>query len=94
MSGDLIDRPALIAALEAEQDRLADLDDRRGGIDLAIGVVEQAGSRERGEPMLGLATTRQLLDEVAARIEVDYFRGGGGLEYSTVTGRPAPEATS
>jgi len=37
---------------------------------------------------LGLATTGQLLDEVRARIELDYYSGGGGLEYSTVKGRP------
>jgi hypothetical protein len=37
---------------------------------------------------LGLATTRELLDELRTRIEVDYFAGGGGLEYSTVAGRP------
>jgi hypothetical protein len=37
---------------------------------------------------LGLATTRELLDELRARIEIDYFAGGGGLGYSTVKGRP------
>lgn len=36
------------------------------------------------EPMLGLATTRQLLDEIRARIEVDGANGGGGLDYRTV----------
>lgn len=40
------------------------------------------------EPNLGLATTAQLLDEIRARIEVDYYRGGGGLDYSTTAGRP------
>lgn len=39
------------------------------------------------EPRLGLATTRQLLDEITARIDVDYAMGGGGLDYSTVSGR-------
>ena len=39
-------------------------------------------------PKLGMATTKQLLDEVATRIEMDYYAGGGGLDYSTVTGRP------
>lgn len=46
------------------------------------------------EPMkanLGLATTAQLLDEIRARIEVDYHAGGGGLEYTTVRGRPATQ---
>jgi hypothetical protein len=37
---------------------------------------------------LGLATTRELLEEIAARIAVDYYSGGGGLDYSTVHGRP------
>jgi hypothetical protein len=40
------------------------------------------------KPNLGLATTRQLLDELRARIEVDYVMGGGGLDYTTVGGRP------
>lgn len=40
------------------------------------------------EPLLGLATTRQLLDELAARIDGDYSNGGGGLDYTTVAGRP------
>jgi hypothetical protein len=40
------------------------------------------------QPQLGLATTRQLLDEIAARIDVDYSSGGGGLDYTTVGGRP------
>lgn len=39
-------------------------------------------------PNLGLATTRQLLDELRARIETDYAVGGGGLDYTTVHGRP------
>ena len=37
---------------------------------------------------LGLATTAQLLDEIRTRIEIDYFAGGGGLDYTTVGGRP------
>ena len=41
------------------------------------------------EAHLGLATTRQLLDELRTRIEVDYFVGGGGLDYTTMSGRPA-----
>jgi len=40
------------------------------------------------KPNLGLATTRELLDELRTRIEVDYYVGGGGLDYSTVNGRP------
>jgi hypothetical protein len=40
---------------------------------------------------LGLATTRELLDELRARIEVDYYAGGGGLDYTTVGGRPGIE---
>ena len=37
---------------------------------------------------LGLATTEALLAELRSRIDVDYLNGGGGLYYSTVTGRP------
>lgn len=45
--------------------------------------------RETRLPNLGLATTAQLLDEIRARIEVDYyFAGGGGLDYTSVAGRP------
>ena len=39
-------------------------------------------------PHLGLATTREILDELRCRIEIDYYAGGGGLDYSTVKGRP------
>lgn len=46
---------------------------------------------EQPQPNLGLATTRQLLDELRARIDVDYASGGGGLDYTTVGGRPLPE---
>lgn len=41
-------------------------------------------------PNLGLATTRELLEELRCRIEIDYYAGGGGLDYSTVNGRPQP----
>lgn len=42
------------------------------------------------EPHLGLATTRELLAELAARIEVDGVNGGGGLDYRTADGdRPS-----
>lgn len=40
------------------------------------------------QPSLGLATTGQLLEELRARIEMDYYAGGGGLDYTTVGGRP------
>lgn len=39
-------------------------------------------------PYLGLAKTGELLDELRSRIEIDYFVGGGGLDYTTVGGRP------
>jgi hypothetical protein len=39
-------------------------------------------------PNLGLATTRELLEELRARIEIDYYSGGGGLDYTVVKGRP------
>jgi hypothetical protein len=54
----------------------------------AVGDALLAFLREQERPLLGLATTRQLLDELRTRIEIDYFAGGGGLDYSTVTGRP------
>lgn len=38
-------------------------------------------------PHLGLATTRELLAELTARIETDFVMGGGGLDYTTVDGR-------
>jgi hypothetical protein len=45
------------------------------------------------EPNLGLATTGELIDEVRARIQVDYAAGGGGLDYTTVDGRPDEQET-
>lgn len=52
-------------------------------VDALVGrVKEMTGSN------LGLATTQELLDELRARIELDYFAGGGGLQYTTVGGRP------
>lgn len=45
--------------------------------------------RKGSGPMLGRATTEQLLNELRARIEVDYHNGGGGLQYTTVSGRPS-----
>lgn len=55
----------------------------------AIGDALLAVIKEQERPLLGLATTRELLDELSTRIEIDYFNGGGGLDYSTVGGRPA-----
>ena len=52
----------------------------------AVEVAERLA--EQDEPHLGLATTWQLLDELRARIEVDYYNGGGGLQYTTKDGRP------
>lgn len=51
----------------------------------AIGdeLVARLRARE-DEPRLGLATTRQLLDEITTRIEIDGYSGGGGLDYRTV----------
>jgi len=43
--------------------------------------------KRQPEPLLGLATTRELLAEISARIEVDGANGGGGLDYRTVGGR-------
>jgi hypothetical protein len=55
--------------------------------DLAMAIIEKVMELD-SEPMLGLATTRQLLRELEARIEVDYYSGGGGLDYTSVKGRP------
>lgn len=50
----------------------------------AVKVLLTWAEGKRTEPLLGLATTKQLLDEIAARIEVDGSNGGGGLGYRTV----------
>lgn len=54
----------------------------------ALLVVRGERDEAVERPNLGLATTRELLDELRARIEIDYFAGGGGLDYTTVGGRP------
>jgi hypothetical protein len=52
----------------------------------------QAENEElRNKPNLGLAMTRELLAELRTRIMIDYYNGGGGLEYTTVGGRPSPK---
>lgn len=49
-------------------------------------LVAELNHQERAN--LGYATTGELLDELSARIDVDYYSGGGGLGYTTVYGRP------
>lgn len=49
-------------------------------------LIAELNSQEK--PNLGLATSRELLKEITTRIEIDYYAGGGGLDYSTVKGRP------
>jgi hypothetical protein len=57
--------------------------------DLMQRALEDAkGTEDRPKANLGLATTAQLLEELKARIEIDYYSGGGGLQYTTVGGRP------
>jgi hypothetical protein len=57
--------------------------------DLMQRALEDAkGTEDRPKANLGLATTAELLEEIKARIEVDYYSGGGGLQYTTVGGRP------
>ena len=51
----------------------------------ARAVVDYLDSVLADGPRLGLATTRELLAEIAARIDVDHALGGGGLDYCTVT---------
>lgn len=53
-----------------------------------IGEALMEFIQDQEQPLLGLATTRELLAELSTRIELDYFAGGGGLDYSTVKGRP------
>lgn len=56
---------------------------------LALAIVDEMMPLfKRDTPLLGLATTRQLLEELTTRIDVDYLAGGGGLDYTTVRGRP------
>jgi hypothetical protein len=51
-------------------------------------LEDAKGTEDRPKANLGLATTAELLDELRARIEIDYYSGGGGLQYTTVGGRP------
>jgi len=49
------------------------------------GLRQGLGAYPKQEgPLLGLATTRQLLEEITTRIMVDGYNGGGGLDYRTV----------
>lgn len=61
----------------------------------AIGkaLIEWVRNNKIEGPRLGLATTRQLVQELQARIETDYASGGGGLDYTTVHGRPPTRPT-
>lgn len=43
----------------------------------------EAETHPADQANLGLATTRELLAEITARIEVDKATGGGGLDYRT-----------
>jgi hypothetical protein len=61
-----------------------DAETRRAVVDRLMFDITRLTAR----PNLGLATTRELLAEISARIEIDYANGGGGLDYSTVSGRP------
>lgn len=62
--------------------------ERAEEIGVALTNVVYDKIAEEVKPNLGLATTRELLKEVAARIEADYYMLGGGLDYSTIAGRP------
>ncbi len=57
---------------------------------VGIKTANEVLAKIRGDatPNLGLATTEQLLGELTARIDMDYSQGGGGLQYTTVYGRP------
>lgn len=99
---DLVARLRWVAGNVREQTENVDDPWILGNIHGACDALRDAADeidRLRFEHHLGLATTRDLLDELRCRIEVDYFVGGGGLDYSTVAGRPdaildAPEPQS
>ena len=59
----------------------------KGYADVVLAALEAAGyaivERNKCEPWLGCATTRQLIEELTARIDVL-----GQLDYSTVGGTP------
>jgi hypothetical protein len=81
--------PGTLPCLEAEVTLLGDATGSTDPADVTCPQCKEP-TRSPGEiANLGLATTHQLLDEIAARIDVDYASGGGGLGYSTVHGRPA-----
>jgi len=66
------------------------LGDRLGSTVPAVVLEYVEDVEPSAEASLGLATTRQLLTELTARIDVDGASGGGGLDYTTVAGRPEP----
>jgi hypothetical protein len=57
-------------------------------------LEDAKGTEDRPKANLGLATTAELLDELRARIEIDYYSGGGGLQYTSVGGRPEGPSVS
>jgi hypothetical protein len=59
----------------------------------AIGDAVLSYLKDNMGPQLGLATTREILDEIKTRIEIDYFNGGGGLTYTTSLGRIPADRT-
>ena len=62
--------------------------DSSTAIEICNALLAEIEAQTKSTPNLGCATTDQLLDELRARIDADYYAGGGGLDYSTVNGRP------
>lgn len=54
--------------------------------DMVLVVMTQREYNSMTPPghRMGMATTGEILDELRARIEIDKYRGGGGLDYRTV----------
>lgn len=98
MTGDLVEEEGQEPYIQVDRKKVVNLFRIKVGFMLTrMGSNLRAYTREAFDetfsednegPRLGLAMTGELLDELRARIEVDYYNGGGGLEYSTKGGRP------
>ena len=78
----------LLAEIADSDAREADFRNRAETAETKVGELEAAYADLNTRTLLGNATTGMLLAEISARIQVDYYNGGGGLEYTTTKGRP------
>lgn len=78
-------RDAIAAAIRVTEADVRSLTDAL--LPLVVAEVRSAAATATATANLGLATTRELLAELEARIDVDHAMGGGGLDYTTVGGR-------